>query len=62
MKIITIGEIPKKRTVTEICHNCKTVFEYTESDVHKGAGQAAMRYADSYVVCPICKIKIISGL
>lgn len=48
MKIIKEGKSPEEKTKKETCYNCKTVFEYSNSDI-----QPDFRDGD-YVVCPKC--------
>lgn len=48
MKIIKMGnQTPKEKVKT--CHNCKTVFSFTNQDINPD-----QRDGD-YVICPVCK-------
>lgn len=49
MKIIQMGKDPEEAVVRESCSKCKTIFEYTQTDI-----QPDSREGD-YVVCPVCE-------
>lgn len=66
MKILKIGEVPKKNKI--ICDTCKTEFLYEQEDIktervkrirhYMGSGPLWADYIRSlvsYVECPLCK-------
>lgn len=48
MKIIKEGISPEEMTKKETCYNCKTKFEYQNSDIQDDFRDG------SYVICPKC--------